>query len=158
MGDDAEYQREPDAEARDNAELEGESRPDEPCRPLLCWDDGELGYIWDWEPGARVLNVFSDLHDYEQIGTTSFLSIGVPQESDVADGLGSYYAASSDVATHEVIVLTPDDIDRLADAAAELRDSASGMNEELIAGMYEAMVLFMEAEPRREQFLFARTL
>lgn len=135
-----------------------ESAEDEPRRPLLCWIDGELGYIWDWEPGTRVLGVFADLHDYESIGTTSFLSEGVPSDSDVPEGLSDYYAKSEDVATHEVIVLSPGDIDPLADAAEKLRDGASDMQEELIAGMLEAMVVFMEAEPRRNVFLFARTL
>ncbi len=146
MGDNAEY------------ETQAESAEDEPRRPLLCWNDGELGYIWDWEPGTRVLGVFADLHDYESIGTTSFLSEGVPSESDVAEGLSEYYAKNADGATHEVIVLTPGDIDPLADAAEKLHDGASDMQEELIAGMLEAMVLFMEAEPRRSVFLFARTL
>jgi len=139
-------------------EAQAESVEDEPRRPLLCWNDGELGYIWDWEPGTRVLGIFADLHDYESIGTTSFLSEGVPSESDVPDGLPDYYAKTADGATHEVIVLTPGDIDPLADAAEKLREGASDMQEELIAGMLEAMVVFMEAEPRRGIFLFARTL
>lgn len=146
MGDNAEY------------ETQAESVEDEPRRPLLCWNDGELGYIWDWEPGTRVLGVFADLHDYESIGTTSFLSEGVPSEADVPDGLSEYYAKNADGATHEVIVLAPGDIDPLADAAEKLRDGASDMQEELIAGMLEAMVVFMEAEPRRNVFVFARTL
>jgi hypothetical protein len=158
VGDDAEYQMELDSEADSQAELERQSAEAEPCRPLLCWDDGELGYIWDWEPATRVYGIFSDLHDYENVGTMSFLSIGVPSELDVPDELGSFRAESSDAATHEVIVLTRNDIDPLVDVASKMRDGVPTLKEEMIAGMFEAMVLFMEAEPERGMFLFARTL
>lgn len=152
MGDDTENSTELDDETG------GEAAEDEPCRPLLCWADDELGYIWDWEPGSRVMGLFADLHDFEGIGGKSFLSVGVPSESDIASGLDDYRAPSADAATHEVIVLTRKDIDPLADAAEALRENPSAPLDEMVAGMLEAMVLFMEAESRRAVFLFARTL
>lgn len=155
MGEDAEYKTGPQAEPATHEQTD--RREGEPCKPLLCWDEGELGYIWDWDPGTRVLDIFSGLHDFEGIGTTSFLSVGVPSEQDI-DVLAEYRASGPEEATHEVIVLVQKDIERLADYAEEARRIAETIDEEVVAGMFEAMVVFMDEYPDREFFLFARTL
>jgi hypothetical protein len=65
---------------------------DEPRRPLLCWADGELEDIFDWEPGTKLLGIFLAFHRQYNIGRKCFLSKGVPREGEVASGFNSRYA------------------------------------------------------------------
>jgi hypothetical protein len=181
MGDDAEYyieQQEEEARFKQASEY---AALDSKRKPVLCWADG-VGYedeIWSWEPMNRILGIFSDLHGERQIGSDFFLASRVPIEVDeeewdvenasrpesddrreikFVDELEFYVANSEVDATHEVIVLSRSDADRLRGEVVRQKSSAKTLKEKMIAEMLEEMVSVFEADSRRNGFVFARTL
>jgi hypothetical protein len=183
VGDDAEYymeQQEEEARFRQACEYAALDRNKKRIRkPLLCWTDGDAEEIWDWEPLTKILDVFSDLHNVSQIGSDCFLSSGIPAEDDdedwddeytspietfdsskikLIDDLEFYVANSEDEATYEVIILSRHDAALLKDEAVQRKNSAKTLKEEMLAEMLEEMVLFIEADSLRNDFVFARKL
>ena len=181
MGDDAEYYIEGreeevrDRQAGEYAALDGNRKP------LLCWADG-VGYedeIWSWEPLNKIFGIFSNLHRERQIGSDCFLASSVPIEGDEedcdneyaspleTDGLREikfvdeleFYIANSEAdATHEVIVLSRYDADLLRGEVFRQKSSAKTLKEKMLAEMLEEMVSVIEADSRRNAFVFARAL
>lgn len=157
MGDVAEYMMELQAEeaqwqAYELAQL------DEPRRPLLCWADGELEDIFDWEPGTKILGIFLAFHRQRKIGRKCFLSKGVPREAEVASGFNSRYACDKSSATHEILVASRDDVVLMREQAEIARIAAQNLKERMLADMLDAMANFIETESGRDVFVFARTL
>jgi hypothetical protein len=186
MGDDAEYYmqlQEEEARFKFSQALGYAGRNK---KPLLCWTDGYAGEIWDWEPLTKVLHVFSNLHNVSQIGSDYFLSSGIPtvendedwnndedwdddeyaspveaddsNEIKFVNELEFYVANSEDEATHEIIVLSQHDATLLKNEAARQKGLAKTLKEEMLAEMLEEMALFIEGDPQRNIFIFARTL
>ena len=157
MGDAAEYMMELQAEeaqwqAYELAQL------DEPRRPLLCWAEGELVDIFDWEPGTKILGIFLAFHRQYKIGKKCFLSKGVPREGEVASGFNSRYACDKTNATHEILVASREDVVLMREQAESARIDAQTLKERMLADMLDAMANFIEAESGRDVFVFARTL
>jgi hypothetical protein len=179
MGDDAEYYMEQQEEGiRFNQACEN-AMLDRNRKPLLCWTDGCADEIWNWEPLTKVLGVFSELHNVNQVGSDCFLSSGIPVEDDeedwddeypssvetndsskikFIDGLEFYVANSENEATHEVIVLSQDDVTLLKDEVTQRKISAKTLKEEMLAEMLEEIMSFIEADLQRNMFVFARKL
>jgi hypothetical protein len=181
MGDDAEYymeQQEEEARFRQACEF---AALDLNSKPLLCWADG-VGYedeIWSWEPLSRILGIFSHLHRERQIGSDCFLAGSVPIEGDQEDsdnehaspfetnnlreikfvGELKFYIANSEAeATHEVIVLSRYDAENLRNEVVRQKGSAKTLKEKMLVEMLEEMVSVIEADSRRNAFVFARKL
>jgi len=181
MGDDAEYyieQQEEDARFKQASEY---AALDSNSKSLLCWTDG-VGYedeIWSWEPLNKIFGVFFNLYGEAKLGSDCFLASGVPIEGDEEDwdnkhtpqpainnlsemtfvnGLKFYIADSEADATHEVIVLSRYDADRLREKAIRQKSSAKTLKEKMLAEMLEEMVSVIEADSQRKAFVFARTL
>lgn len=157
MGDAAEYMMELQAEeaqwkANELAQL------DEPRRPLLCWADGELEDIFDWEPGTRILGIFLAFHRQCKIGRKCFLSKGVPKEAEVISGFNSLYACDKSNATHEILVASREDAVLMREQVETARIAAQTLKDRLLADMLDAMASFIESEQSRDVFVFARTL
>lgn len=181
MGDDAEYYMEQQEEAARFERASEYAAFDSRSKPLLCWADG-VGYedeIWCWEPMNRILGVFSDLHVKRCIGSDCFLASRVPIEGDekhrddgdagrsaadghremtCVDGLMFYVANDEADATYEVIVLSRKDAGPLKEEVVRRKSSAKNLRERMLAEMLEEMVSVIEADSRRNSFVFARTL
>ena len=127
----------------------------------------------------KILGIFSNLHEARQIGSDCFLASSVPIEGDeedldneyasqpatddlremtFVDGLKFYIANSEDDATHEVIVLSRKDADLLRGEVVRQKSSAKTLKEKMLAEMLEEMVSVIEADSRRNTFVFARKL
>jgi hypothetical protein len=157
MGDAAEYMMELQAEeaqwqAYELAQL------DEPRRPLLCWAEGELDDIFDWEPGTKILGIFLAFQRHYKIGKKRFLSKGIPREGEVASGFNSRYACDKSNATHEILVASREDVVLMREQAEIAKIDAQTLKERMLADMLDAMANFIESEPSRDVFVFARTL
>jgi hypothetical protein len=157
MGDAAEYMMELQAE-EEQWQAYKLFRQDEPRRPLQCWADGELDYIFDWEPGTKILGVFLGFHRQHKIGMKCFLSKGVPRESEVASGFNSRYACDKTNATHEILVASRKDAALMRKQAETARNDALTLKDRILADMLDAMADFIETESNRDVFVFARTL
>lgn len=181
MGDDAEYYIEQEGLATQFKQASEYAALDSKSKPLLCWADG-VGYedeIWSWEPMNRIPGVFSNLHGETKIGSDCFLASSVPIEGEeedwdneysrppatdklremtFVDGLKFYIANSEANATHEVIVLSPHDGDRLREEAVRQKSSAKTLKGKMLAEMLEEMVSVIEADSQRNTFVFARKL
>jgi hypothetical protein len=157
MGDAAEYMMELQAEEEQWQAYEL-AQQDEPRRPLLCWVDGELDYIFDWEPGTKILGIFLDFHRQCKIGRKCFLSKGVPRESEVASGFNSRYACEKTNATHEILIASREDAALMRERAEDVKKDALTLKERMLADMLDAMAGFIETELNRDIFVFARTL
>jgi hypothetical protein len=157
MGDAAEYMMELQTEEEQWQAYEL-SRQDEPRKPLLCWADGELDYIFDWEPGTKILGVFQGFHRQRKIGRKCFLSKGVPRESEVASGFNSRYACDKTNATHEILVVSRQDAVLMREQAEISRNDAQTLKDRMLADMLDAMADFIETEENRSVFVFAITL
>jgi hypothetical protein len=181
MGDDAEYYIEQEGLATQFKQASEYAALDSYSKPLLCWADG-VGYedeIWSWEPRNRIPRVFFNLYGERQIGSDCFLASSVPIEGDeedwdnkyasqpainnhremtFVDGLKFYIADSEADTTHEVIVLSRKDADRLREEAVRQKSSAKTLKEKMLAEMLEEMVSVIEADSQRNVFVFARKL
>lgn len=60
--------------------------------------------------------------------------------------------------THEVIVLSRHDADRLREEAIRQKSSAKTLKEKMLAEMLEEMVSVIKADSQRKTFVFARKL
>ena len=123
-----------------------------------CWVDGELDEIWDWEPATRILDVFETLHAETGLGSVVFLAVDVPPESELDVDLTPRHAQSPDDAAYEVIIVSHDDEVVLEAAQADLGAPGRPARDRVIAGMLGAMAEFVESQPERDKFVFARTL
>jgi hypothetical protein len=181
MGDDAEYYIEEQEEEVRFKHASECAALDYKRKPLLCWADG-VGYedeIWSWEPLNKILGIFSDLNRERHIGSDCFLASRVPIEGDEEDShkeyagpLGNdefrqikfvdkleFYIANSEAdATYEVIVFSRRDADLLRAEVTRQKSSAKTLKEKMLAEMLDEMVSVIEADSKRNAFVFARRL
>lgn len=59
MGDDAEYYMELQEEEARFKFYQAMEYANRNKKPLLCWTNGYIEEIWDWEPLTKVFHVFS---------------------------------------------------------------------------------------------------
>jgi len=184
MGDDAEYYLEQQEEQSRFEQACKQAREHDEWKRnrkfLFCWADGSDGEIvWAWEPRSTILEVFSDLNIDKQLGSDYFLANRIPIEGDeidldaeydshletnnlgdrkFIDGLEFLIASKEVGATHEVIVFSRYDSDRLKVEAIRQKNYAKDLKEEMLAEMLQAMVDTIEADTHSNTFVFARAL
>lgn len=157
MGDVADYMMELQIEEKQWQAFELADQ-DGPKRPLLCWADGKLDHIFDWEPRTKILGIFLEFHKQNKIGRKCFLSRGVPKESDVAKGFNPRYSCNRNNATHEVLITSQEDAALMRERSKAIKGNSPTLKERMIAEMLEAMADFIESDSNRDYFVFARTL
>jgi hypothetical protein len=123
----------------------------------LSWMSQE-GRCSAGEPGTKILGIFLAFQRHYKIGKKRFLSKGIPREGEVASGFNSRYACDKSNATHEILVASREDVVLMREQAEIAKIDAQTLKERMLADMLDAMANFIESEPSRDVFVFARTL